>query len=237
MNKLFIIPARGGSKGIPGKNIKPLGGKPLIQYSIEVARALAPDEDICVSTDDTAIKTVAEATGLQVPFLRPAALATDAAGTYEVLLHALDFWTSRGKTYDQIVLLQPTSPFRQAWQVGEALDAWEDGLEMLVSVKEADANPYYNLFEENADGFLQKSKQGSFSRRQDCPDVYQYNGAIYVMDVRALLRNHYASFKKIKKYLMDVGSSLDLDNPLDWSFAEFLLEKRLIKISPEVSGL
>ena len=104
---LFVIPARGGSKGIPGKNIKPLCGKPLIGYSIEVAREFA-DDDICLSTDDPAIAGVAEEQfGLRVPFLRPAELATDRSGTYGVLLHALDFYAARGRLYDTLVLLQP----------------------------------------------------------------------------------------------------------------------------------
>lgn len=106
---LFVIPARGGSKGIPGKNIKPLCGKPLIGYSIEVAREFADDDDICLSTDDPAIAGVAEEQfGLRVPFLRPTELATDRSGTYGVLLHALDFYAARGRLYDTLVLLQPT---------------------------------------------------------------------------------------------------------------------------------
>ena len=142
-NILYIIPARGGSKGIPGKNIKPLAGKPLIQYTIEVARQLADDANICVSTDSPDIKSVAESTGLPLPFLRPVELATDDTGTYEVLIHALKFYQSIGSDYEKLVLLQPTSPFRTAGHVKEALAKWEDGIEMVVSVKETKSNPYY----------------------------------------------------------------------------------------------
>ena len=115
---LYVIPARGGSKGVPGKNIKLLGGKPLIYYSIEVARALANDEDICVSTDNIEIKELVEQTGLQVPFLRPPELALDDSGTYEVLLHAVNYYATQGKQYNLLVLLQPTSPFRK--EIGRA---------------------------------------------------------------------------------------------------------------------
>ena len=226
MKTLFIIPARGGSKGIPRKNIKLLGGKPLISYSIEVARALADDQDICVSTDDAEIKDIVEQMGLKVPFLRPSELATDQATTQDVLLHAIDYFQIKGRHYDRIILLQPTSPFRKINQIQEAINLWEDGLEMVVSVKITDANPYYVLFEENESGFLEKSKKGFFSRRQDCPLVYQYNGAIYVIDVKSMKSRHIFNFERIRKYVMDAESSIDIDSPLDWKFAEFLLSQR-----------
>ena len=117
---LIIIPARGGSKGIPRKNIKPLNGKPLIYYAIDTARAITTDANICVSTDDQEIKSVAEAYGLRVPFLRPVELSTDTAGTYEVLLHALDYYEKLGKQFKIVLLLQTTSPFRTVEQVKEA---------------------------------------------------------------------------------------------------------------------
>lgn len=226
MKTLFIIPARGGSKGVPGKNIKPLNGKPLIHYSIDVARSLANDEDICVSTDDTKIKEVVEQTGLKVPFLRPVELATDQAGTYEVLLHALNFYAEKGKQYDLLVILQPTSPFRTTDQVRQAINTWEPGLEMVVSVKITGANPYYVLFEENELGFLVKSKEGAFKTRQECPVVYEYNGAIYVIDVASLKKRHVSKFERIKKFIMDEEASIDIDTPLDWKFAEFIMNNK-----------
>src|SRR5574344_397852 len=124
MNILTIIPARGGSKGIPHKNIKPLNGKPLIYYTIDCARAICNDEDICVSTDDAEIISVVEQYGLKVPFVRPAELASDTAGTYEVLLHALDFYEKQGRHYDVVLLLQNTSPFRSSLHVKEALELY-----------------------------------------------------------------------------------------------------------------
>ena len=121
MKILVIIPARGGSKGIPHKNIKPLNGKPLIYYTIDCARAICDDADICVSTDDDEIIQVVEDYGLKVPFKRPAELATDTAGTYEVLLHALNYYEQQGRHYDVVMLLQNTSPFRAAEHVKEAI--------------------------------------------------------------------------------------------------------------------
>lgn len=225
MKILYIIPARGGSKGIPHKNIKELNGKELILYSTEVARRLANDSDICVTTDDLAIIETVEKTGLKVPFIRPAELATDTSGSYEVILHALEFYKSNNKEYDVVVLLQPTSPFRTATHIKEAISLFNKSIDMVVSVSESDANPYYTLFEENKSGFLEKSKQGTFIRRQDCPVVYEYNGAIYVINISSLQQKSLSEFTKIKKYVMPRNLSVDLDTPLDWEFAEFLLKK------------
>ena len=181
MNILVIIPARGGSKGIPGKNIKLLGGKPLIYYAIDVARAIVDDTHICVSTDDDQIIRVVEQYGLSVPFIRPTELATDTAGSYGVLLHALSFYESKGEHFDAVVLLQVTSPFRTVNHVREALNLYNKDLDMVVSVKETDSNPYYLCFEEDTEGMLHISKgDGHYTRRQDCPPVYEYNGAIYI---------------------------------------------------------
>ena len=223
---LIIIPARGGSKGIPRKNIKPLNGKPLIYYAIDEARAITSDDNICVSTDDIEIKSVVENYGLKVPFLRPAELSTDTAGTYEVLLHALDYYEKQGKHYDIVLLLQTTSPFRTAEQVKEALALYDRAqADMVVSVKECPANPYYNVFEENSDGFLHVCKgNGNIFRRQDAPKVYEYNGAIYIMDAEKLKNTHMHRIQKRVKYIMDTQSSFDLDTMQDWEMAEIILK-------------
>ncbi len=141
MKPLYIIPARGGSKGIPRKNIKPLGGRPLIAYSIDAARqAGAPDSHIILSTDDAEIADTARALGLEVPYTRPAHLATDTAGSREVILDAMDWADSRGIDYDCVVLLQPTSPFRTATDIHSALALYSPEVDMVVSVKEASAD-------------------------------------------------------------------------------------------------
>jgi CMP-N,N'-diacetyllegionaminic acid synthase len=220
---LFLITARGGSKGIPGKNTKPLKGKPLIHYSIDLSRSLAADEDICVSTDSAEIKMVAEQTGLTVPFLRPAALALDTSGSYEVIVDALDHYEKKGRSYDAVVLLQPTSPLRTAAQVKEAMELFTPALDLVTSVKESKVNPYYNLFEENKNGFLELSKPSAYTRRQDCPPAYEQNGAIYVFNVKSLRQQHSNDFKRIKKYVMDERSSVDLDTPVDWAWCEYLM--------------
>lgn len=226
MKILVIIPARGGSKGIPHKNIKPLAGKPLIYYTIDTARQIVSDEDICVSTDDQEIILCVEDYGLKVPFVRPSEFATDTAGTYEVLLHALKYYEQQGKTYDVVILLQNTSPFRTPEQVKEALALYNSDLDMVVSVKECSANPYYCVFEENTEGFLNICKgKGNIIRRQDAPKVYEYNGAIYVINPKSLKEMPLYKFTKRIKYVMDEKSSLDLDTMNDWHMAELLISK------------
>ena len=229
MKPLVIIPARGGSKGIPHKNIKLLGGKPLICRAIDNARAVAPDSDICVSTDDSELIQVVEDYGLKVPFIRPTELAADNSGTYEVLLHALSFYEQQGRTYDTIILLQPTSPFRRDEDISEALKLYSPDVDMVVSVTEARANPYYNCFETDSDGFLHVSKgDGKYIRRQDAPKAWEYNGAIYIINPQSLKRKSLGEFKRRRMYEMDELHSLDLDTPLDWRIAELLIAENEI---------
>ena len=225
MKTLYVIPARGGSKGIPHKNIKPLAGKPLIGYSIDVARQLAADDDICLTTDDPDIAATAESMGLNVPFLRPASLATDTCGTYEVLIHALDFYRDRGIDYDTLVLLQPTSPMRTADDVRAALALYSPDIDMVVTVKEAASNPYYNCYETDNDGFLHISKgDGGYTRRQDAPKVWEYNGAVHVINVESLRRMPLSAFTRRRMSVMPAERSVDLDTPVDWLIAEKLIE-------------
>lgn len=226
MKPLVIIPARGGSKGVPGKNIRLLNGKPLIHYSIDAVRGIVPDELILVSTDDNKIKEIAELTGIHVPFLRPIHLATDTAATRDVLLHAIEHASTNGYSADTIILLQPTSPFRKKNHILEALQLYKQNLDMVVSVKKTKANPYYILFEENKDGYLVKSKTGSFTRRQDCPDVWEINGAIYIISVAQLKQKQIGDFTKVIKYEMDEFSSHDIDTLFDWEVAEMISQKQ-----------
>lgn len=228
-NILVVIPARGGSKGVPKKNIKLLNGKPLIYYSIDVARNITKDENICVTTDDDEIIECVKEYNLKVPFKRPKELATDHAGTNEVILHALDFYEKQGKIINCIVLLQPTSPFRKPEFIQEAISLYEPNIDMVVSVKETASNPYYNCFEENKDGYLYISKgDGTIERRQDAPKVYEFNGSIYIINPQSLKKKGLAHFTKIKKYEMDNQYSIDIDTMFDWKIAELTIKEHLI---------
>lgn len=222
---LYIIPARGGSKGIPHKNIKPLAGRPLIAYSIDVARELCPEQDrIILSTDDPAIADTARRLGLTVDYMRPADLATDSSGSREVMLDAMDWADARGIAYDCVVLLQPTSPLRTADDVRAALELYTPQVDMVVSVEPAACNPYYNCFETDADGFLHISKgDGLLTRRQDAPPAWTYNGAVYVINPQSLRAMPMGSFGRRVPSPMPAERSIDLDTPRDWAVAEAIM--------------
>lgn len=224
---LFLIPARGGSKGIPHKNIKPLAGKPLIHYSIEYARLFTSDDNICLSTDDPKIIGCAKEIGLEAPFIRPAEYSTDTASSFDVMKHAIKFYEDKQVKYKKLVLLQPTSPFRKKEHLIRAFEVFDDKCEVVVSVYEVKHNPYFNLYEESNNGLLQISKgNGRYTRRQECPPVYAFNGSIYIFDIEKLKHgNTFKDFTKIKKYIMSEDFSVDLDSPRDWEWAEFVVAK------------
>jgi len=231
VNKLYLITARGGSKGVPGKNIKELYGKPLIYYSLDVAKKLAKDTDICVTTDSQEIIKKVEDYGIKIPFVRPKYLATDAAGSYEVIVHAVKYYQSKGTYYDCVVLLQPTSPFRTKQNVQDALKLYSGKYDMVVSMREARTNPFYQTYIENSDGFMHKVIDTYYTRRQECPKVWEQNGAVYIINVKSLLANtSFSQFKKIKKYEMEDLYSTEIDSIADWNYCEYLLKEKLVSI-------
>lgn len=222
-NSLFIIPARGGSKGIPRKNIKDFAGKPLISWTIGEALRLAPAWRVILSTDDDEIRAVAETCGLPVAYRRPTELGGDTVGSREVMLDVMDWADRQGIEYDNVVLLQPTSPLRTAADIEGALSLYTPDTDMVVSVTPAACNPYYDCFETGADGTLHVSKgDGLFTRRQDAPQAWQYNGAVYVINPRSLRRMGLGEFPRRVPYVMPRERSVDLDTPLDWIIAEHI---------------
>ena len=224
---LVIIPARGGSKGIPRKNIKLLNGKPLIHFTIEAAQQIFDNQRICVSSEDDEINFIAKQKGLTYDYIRPMNLATDTSSSREVILDVIEYYKNQNLSFDAIVLLQPTSPFRTSLHILEAINLYESSdNEMVVSVKETKSNPYFNLFEENENGFLDLSKTGNFTSRQNAPKTYEYNGAIYIFSIETVQSKQFSEFEKIKKYEMSAIDSVDLDNSLDWDFCEFILKHK-----------
>ncbi len=248
LRPIFIIPARGGSKGIPGKNIIDLGGRPLIAYSIDAALDtimilngsrdegdLLGRERIIVSTDSAEIAAKASEEGIDVPFLRPDYLSTDSAGSREVILHAMEYADSQGIEYDCVVLLQPTSPFRTGRHTSEAISLFRPAeTDMVVSVCETSSNPYYNCFETDPEtGWLHISKgDGLLTRRQDAPPAWEYNGAVYVIDPEAIRSMPLGAFTRRLPYVMSAEDSVDIDTPLDLTVARALLTSRTRDLDP-----
>ena len=226
MRILYLIPARKDSKGLPGKNTKLLGDKPLIEYSIDFALNNLKNNDVlCISTNDEAVIAIAESKGITIPFIRPEELANDNASSHDVIIHAINQYEKLNQTFDTVLLLQPTSPFRIQDDFTNLIKEYSVDTDMVVSVKLAKENPYFTLFEQNDEGFLNKSKLGHFERRQDCPEVYAFNGSMYLINIESIKKSRIADLKNIKKIIMPEERSVDIDTLADWTLAEFYLKK------------
>jgi len=219
---LAIIPARGGSKGLPGKNIRSLGGLPLIAWTIQAAIKSGCFSKIIVSTDCMEIADIAKSYGAEVPFIRPAKFATDTASAVDVVLHALN---TLDDEYDAIVLLQPTSPFRTEHDITKAFDIYNTAnVTSLVSITEVDKSPYWYFWlnkEQNIEPILTLEKQ--FTRRQDIPLAYCLNGAIYIINTKLFIDNLKFIYENTKPYVMTKKSSIDIDDLIDFKLAESIL--------------
>lgn len=219
---LFVIPARGGSKRLPKKNIKPLADKPLICYSIDVARLITDDSNICVSTDNDEIISVVSDYGYQVPFKRPNDLASDTATTNDVLVHAVNHYKNKGKSFKLLVLLQVTSPLRRKVDIENAVDLIDETCDMVVSVRKSHAASV--MCHEDENGFLIPTLKKSYGRGQEFKgEYYEYNGSIYAMKVSSLLEKGMNAFKR-KKYVMPDLYSTDIDTEEDFIEAATRLE-------------
>ena len=226
MKSLIIIPARGGSKGLKNKNIKKLKGYPLIYYTIKEALKVFNKNDIIVSTDCLEIKKIVEKYGLIVPFIRPKEISDDQSTTQDVLLHALYIMEKKRNTkFDNIILLQPTSPLRKYHHIKESLELYNDSVDMVASVNLTKSNPYYVLFEEDENGFLNKVIPSNITRRQDLPKVWELNGAIFIINRASLIKYEISNFKKVKKYIMEDKYSIDIDDIFDFKLCEYLLNE------------
>jgi N-acylneuraminate cytidylyltransferase len=227
MKILTIIAARRDSKGIPGKNWKMLGKKPLIAWTIETALETVDPGDICISTNSDEIIRIAEVYGIKVPFVRPEELCTDTATSREAVLHALDFYNQNNPAaYDTVMQLQPTSPFRKKEHLQGCIDLYAaQKPDMVISAYVPNLNPYYNMYSEDQNGFIRRAIPSPYTRRQDCPTVYALNGSIYVISAEAIRQKEIHEFERVIKYVMPSAFAIDLDSPEDWDLAEFLISK------------
>ncbi|WP_417535290.1 cytidylyltransferase domain-containing protein [Methylophaga sp.] len=219
---LALIPARGGSKGIPGKNIKSLAGKPLISWTIDAAKQSDYIDHLIVSSDDDNIINTAMEYGCDAPFKRPKHLAQDSSASMDVVMHALG---QIEETYDYLLLLQPTSPFRTTSHIDRIIEHTIDTeTKVVVSVTQSKKHPafMYTLEENKLCPVLGHQKQ---KRRQDMPQVYEHNGALYLADISYLKEVKSYNVDGVGAFLIDPLHSIDLDEPLDWDFAEFLIDK------------
>lgn len=226
---LGTICCRGGSKGIPEKNIKLLKGKPLIAYTIETALACKQINDLIISTDDEAITATAKQYGAKVPFMRPAELATDAASKWPVFIHALETYEQQtGKQVDYLVDMDVTVPLKTAADINGAISmALSDtNIDVVITGYQPERNPYFNMMEETSDGYFKIVKQGDkpIVRRQDAPLVYSLTPAAYVIKKSALYNYEHWSKAKCKVFPIPRERAVDIDTEMDFSIVEFLMQ-------------
>lgn len=225
---LAVIPARGGSKGLPGKNIRELAGKPLIAWSIEAGRQSRYVDQLVVSTDSKEIAQVAELWGGNVPFMRPADLATDEAKGIDAILHAIHWHQERGEPFDLVLVLQPTSPLRTARDIDRAVELlFEKSASAIVSVCPTDHHPWWaNTLPEDGSmkDFLRPELMNT--NRQELPEFCRLNGAIYLAYIPFLEKTSSFIADGTFAYVMPAEASVDIDKMLDLHLAEILLKER-----------
>jgi CMP-N,N'-diacetyllegionaminic acid synthase len=227
---LGIITARGGSKGIPRKNIRFLGAKPLLQYTAEAALGAKRLTRVILSTDDEEIAEVGRQCGLGVPFMRPSELARDETPTLPVLQHAVRELEAEGESYDAICLLQPTTPFRRSEDIDACIELLAQsgaGCVMTVLPVPAEHNPHWVYFR-NRDGLLHLStgEETPIPRRQMLPLAYHREGSVYVTRRDILMEQNSLYGSSVAGHLVDSSRSVNLDTPGDWERAETLLLQR-----------
>ncbi|MDE6715696.1 MAG: acylneuraminate cytidylyltransferase family protein [Muribaculaceae bacterium] len=234
-NILITICARGGSKGIPGKNIKPVGGRPLLSYTVEVALKFAKKYncELILSTDSAEILSVGEKCGVKTDYKRPDYLANDTCGKPDAIKDALIWAESKNqKQYDLVIDLDVTSPIRTLEDIEKSVEMLQQNEEALTifSVNPCARNPYFNMVQQNPDGFYDVVLGGQYKTRQSAPKVYDMNASIYVYRREALMcDNPKAVTDRSIIYIMD-HICFDLDEPADYDYLSYLIENKLISL-------
>jgi len=229
MNKILaIIPARGGSKGVPGKNIKLLNGKPLLGYTSEIALQSKYLSEVILSSDDNQIIEVAKSLGIKVPFVRPTELAQDNTPTIDVIVHALQWYETQNVFFDAVCVLQVTSPFRTVAFLDKAIEKFiASGCDSLVSVLKVphEYNPHWT-FEVNPDGNLKiaTGEDEIISRRQELPEAYHRDGNIYITKTEVLLQQHSLYGKSTAFIESSPEFYVNIDTLADWEKAEQMIK-------------
>jgi len=230
-NILAIIPVRGGSNGIPGKNIKLLNGKPLLAYTSEIALQSKYFNEVIISTEDAQIIEVAKSLGVKVPFVRPMELAQDNTPTLDTIIHALQWYETQNIFFDAVCLLQVTSPFRTLEFLNKAIETFiQQESDSLVSVQKVphEYNPHWT-FEVNSDGYLKiaTGETEIISRRQELPIAYHRDGSIYITKTNVISEQNSLYGKNIAFIESDPELYVNIDNMQDWEKAEEMIKNRL----------
>ncbi len=224
---LAIVPARKGSKGVPGKNIKEINGKPLISLAIKEIKKSKYIDKLVVTTDSQTIADIAAQAGADVPFLRPSELATDGSNATDVILNMLESPLIENLSFDYFIYLQPTSPFRTTKQIDSAIETIISNIDAsaLVSVSVPPKHPYW-MKTINQKGFLEDfiQTEKTFQNRQELPDVYAINGAIYICKSHVFIQDRSFYERNCMSFVMSYSDSIDIDTQNDWDYVEYLFK-------------
>lgn len=231
MQIVALICARGGSKGLPGKNIRLLGGRPLIGWAISQAKALPDISRVIVSTDSFEIAEVARREGAEVPFMRPTDLALDNSPEWLVWRHALNYLRQDAGCYpDALVVVPATAPLRQSSDIQRCIDVFSEGqVDMVITVTDSQRSPYFNMTRVMPDGnsALVIPPDGRVTRRQDAPVVYDMTTVAYVARPEFVMQNNGIFEGRVRQVHVPLERALDIDTPLDFRIAQSLIERGL----------
>lgn len=232
-NITAFIFARGGSKGLPGKNIRPLAGKPLIGWAVEQALAVPQIERVIVSTDSQEIAETAKKFGAQVPFIRPANLANDTAAEIDAWQHALNYLlANEGKLPDIFVSVPTTAPLRQPKDIMACLEVYESNdVDLVVTVSRAHRNPWFNMVSIDSDNNVSivNNTDATITRRQDTPEVYDVTTVAYVARPEYILKGVPLFSGRVRACKVPAERAIDIDTLHDFEIAEFLMKKRMVE--------
>jgi len=228
-NYIVLICARGGSKGVPNKNIRPLLGSSLLERSIKIAKELKNISRIIVSTDSKKIADLATKTGAEVPFIRPKNLALDDSPEWLVWRHAIKFLNKEKERFDGLIVIPPTAPLRKSSDVERCVQYYEDNkFEIIITVTDSYRNPYFNMVKIDKNGFTSTVIQNNniIHRRQDSPKVYDMTTIAYVVNPNYVINNDGIFSGNVGSIKIPVERSLDIDTMYDFHLAKFILSKK-----------
>ena len=233
MSVTAFIFARGGSKGLPRKNLLPFLGKPLIAHSIELALSLPIITNVIVSTDDQEIADISLAAGASVPFLRPSSLATDTSSEWSAWQHAIRYTHQNNIPCDIFLSLPPTSPLRTSHDIQFCIDSFiSTSPDILITVTPANRNPYFNIVKIDSNSNVELAAKGRYYRRQDAPKLYDVTTVAYIAKPHFILNSTYMFDGNVRAVSIPRARAIDIDNNIDFAHAELLA--RSIDINPPI---
>ena len=226
MSYIILICARGGSKGVPKKNIRKLAGKPLLAWSIEISKMVTSASETIVSTDSEEIANIAKEYGAEVPFIRPTHLSQDDSSEWLVWQHAMDYINTKYVDIDGLIVIPPTAPLRNIKDIENCIDEFEKGnVDVVITVTDAHRNPYFNMIKIDSNGYssLVNSQENNIIRRQDSPKIYDVTTVAYIISPKFIQQGKGVLSGRVRSVYVPPERAIDIDTMLDFQIAECLM--------------